>query len=165
MTQPDTTQPPAHHDPDGGMRVRHTPDSPVANMVIGSPEHRELLAQRPRTEGTHNGRDWSVIGPVDPNPDRFYPKVDCHIWGAFAGLAIELGGYGDLEAVDPYSGRRFWLGSAFTRDQDLTIGREEASKLPEPLPTLSLYDAMRRLIDAMEATGFGTTPETTNPDA
>lgn len=37
-----------------------------------------------------------------------YPKTGTHTWGAFAGLAIELGGYGDVELVDPYSGSRFW---------------------------------------------------------
>ena len=121
MTQPDTeateATTPAHHDPDGGLRVRHTPDSPTLAVPIGSPEHAALLAARPRTEGTHNGRDWSIIGPVDPDPSRFYPQVDCHIWGEFAALAIEMGGYRDLSAVDPYSGQRFWLSNAFAPDE------------------------------------------------
>lgn len=43
-------------------------------------------------------------------PDHVgYPHSGTHTWGAFAGLAIELGGYGDIELVDPYSGSRFWF--------------------------------------------------------
>lgn len=145
------------HDPDGGSKVRHTPDGPAASMTPGSPEHLALLAQRKRTEGTHNGRTWSVTGPVDTDPNHYYPKVDCHIWGAFAGLAIELGGYGDLEAVDPYSGRRFWLGNAFTPDAELGDRRDpitfgQTARTVEG--GLTFFDAMRRLIDAMEAAAF-----------
>lgn len=37
-----------------------------------------------------------------------YPKVEVHTWQEFAGFAVEMGGYGDLTMIDPYSGRRFW---------------------------------------------------------
>jgi len=38
-----------------------------------------------------------------------YRGTTTHTWGMFAGLAIELGGYGDVELVDPYTGRTFWF--------------------------------------------------------
>lgn len=47
---------------------------------------------------------------ITPGPANYvgYPKAD-HAWAMFAGLAIELGGYGDVELVDPYTGNRFWF--------------------------------------------------------
>lgn len=42
-------------------------------------------------------------------------------WNMFPGLAIELGGYNDVELVDPYTGRRFWYQPARERWADLRI--------------------------------------------
>lgn len=48
----------------------------------------------------------------EARPDEeCYPKAGSHVWNEFAGLAIELGGYGDITAIDPYTGRRFWWGN------------------------------------------------------
>lgn len=41
-------------------------------------------------------------------PEQCYPKVEVYTWQEFAGFAVEMGGYGDLTMIDPYSGRRFW---------------------------------------------------------
>lgn len=64
-----------------------------------------------------------------------YPHNPQHAWGAFAMLALEMGGYGDLEAVDPYNGRRLHLSNAIPEDGNL-------------------YTALRNLIDAMEQESF-----------
>jgi hypothetical protein len=64
-----------------------------------------------------------------------YPQAQAHTWGAFAFLAIEAGGYGDLEAVNPYTGVR--LNAPVWGHKDLNP-----------------YDALRRLIDEMEEVDF-----------
>lgn len=78
-------------------------------------------------------------------PEDCYPKNGTHTWGAFACLAIEMGGYGDFEIVDPYTGRRFWTPA---------FGNNDENDNP------TIYDALRRAIDAMEAHAFLTTPTT-----
>lgn len=80
--------------------------------------------------------------PGDPEQDH-YPHTGTHEWGEFAGLAIELGGYGDITAIDPYSGDRFWLADAFSRDASTSM----------PLAD-DWYNALRKLIDAMEAANW-----------
>lgn len=72
-----------------------------------------------------------------------YPKVDSYTWGAFAYLAIEAGGYGDLEVVNPHNGERLWIGNALGGQDELVDGAG-----------LSPYDALRRVIDAMERHSF-----------
>lgn len=84
----------------------------------------------------------------DPRHDH-YPKQHKYPWGAFAYLAVEAGGYGDLEAVNPFNGDRLNV---------------PVFKLPGGKPgqynwnvddaNLSPYDGLRRLIDAMEAAHF-----------
>lgn len=69
-----------------------------------------------------------------------YPKNDTYQFGEFAYLVVETGGYCDLSAVDPYSGDRFWVGNVLKDD-------------PSP------YDALRRLVDAMEREHFLDQPE------
>ncbi len=111
---------------------------------------------------TPEGREWS-IGSARP-AGECYPKTDSYTWGAFAGLAIELGGYNDLEAVDPYTGRRFWLASALHCDAHAaelhaaTPGAEAMAVYGRTHECGdchgSLITAMRRLFDAMEAAGF-----------
>lgn len=82
---------------------------------------------------TDQQRPTSTTGPA-PEEQR-YPQATAHTWGEFPVIAVEMGGYSDITAVDPYTGRRLWLG-----------GANGADATP--------YDALRRLIDAMEAQGF-----------
>lgn len=110
---------------------------------------------------TPEGRDWKISAGTGET----YPTAD-HKWGEFAGLAIEMGGYNDLSAVDPYTGRRFWLEGAMRCDAHsaalhaATPGDEamavyaqvrscEACNAPTPL-----IAGIRRLLDAMEAAQF-----------
>lgn len=67
---------------------------------------------------------------------RTYPRSDTHTWGMFAMLAIEGGGYADLEAVDPTTGRTLWVGRALDNDEE------------------NIYQALRKLIDEMERVDF-----------
>lgn len=111
---------------------------------------------------TTKGREWSVS--AGRPAEGCYPRSDSHTWGEFAGLAIELGGYADISAVDPYTGRRFWLSGALRCDAHSTelaaatpgdeamavYGRaHECADCRVPIIT-----AIRRLLDAMEAAGF-----------
>ena len=63
-----------------------------------------------------------------------YPQADAHTWGAFAYLAIEMGGYGDLEVVNPYNG--------------------VSLNAPVFKSTDNGYTALRLLIDEMEKVDF-----------
>lgn len=78
------------------------------------------------------------ITPGDPG-EPHYPQATAHTWGAFAGLAIELGGYGDLEVVDPYNGDRLWIPDAF--------GGPSANEMA---------NALRRLADIIDEGRFVT---------
>lgn len=69
-----------------------------------------------------------------------YPQAEAHTWNEFAGLAVEMGGYGDLTAVNPWNGDRLHLMWALGKNM-------------EP-GEVSFYDALRRLVDAMERTEF-----------
>lgn len=112
---------------------------------------------------TNEGREYKVSDPVADS--ECYPKVDTHVWNEFAGLAIEFGGYCDISAVDPYTGRRFWLSSAFRCDAHAA----ELDAAEPGTPAMAVYDkmvgcqdchnisgltAIRRLLDAMEQAGF-----------
>lgn len=68
--------------------------------------------------------------------DQCYPVRTYYTWGEFAWLALEMGGYRDATAIDPYSGRRFWVPDVFGMDEH------------DP------YSALRRVIDAMERERF-----------
>lgn len=112
------------------------------------------------TRGEHEGREYGVTRAIYDGPG--YP--DSHMWGEFAGLAIELGGYSDITGIDPYTGRRFWLSGAFRCEQhnralqaaqpgDEAIAVYGAShECPECNSTF--FTACRRLLDAMEAANF-----------
>lgn len=78
--------------------------------------------------------ECSVTEPKDKT--ECYPAVETHTWGAFAGLAIELGGYGDLELIDPYSGRRFWC------------------PVPDQIWEQGVFAAYHYLLEKAEAAGF-----------
>ena len=114
---------------------------------------------------TPEGRDWKVIGPEKGT--GVYPKDDTHTWGEFAGLAIEIGGYSDITAVDPYTGRRFWLADAFKCDAHASAlhaaapGDEAIEVYSQSFQcdqcsgeTGGLIRALRRLVDAMDTAGF-----------
>lgn len=112
---------------------------------------------------TSSGREYHVSGePV--NPDKCYPRQGHHIWNEFAGLAIEMGGYSDLTAVDPYTGRRFWLEHAFWCDEHAAaVAAAEPGDAAVAVYVAvqscdgchgSVIVAIRRLLDAMEQAGF-----------
>lgn len=111
---------------------------------------------------TAAGREWSVSGQAPRN--RCYPKAGSYTWGEFAGLAIEMGGYSDLSAIDPYTGRRFWLGSALRCDEhSLALAKAEPGDAAMAVYGQthdcgpchgSILTGIRRLLDAMEAAGF-----------
>jgi hypothetical protein len=83
------------------------------------------------------GDDWSVkAGTEGPH----YPDNGTHTWGEFAGMAIELGGYGDMTMVDPYSGQRLWMGAI----------RDAEGAIVDETP----YAQLRRLADLAEREQF-----------
>jgi hypothetical protein len=55
-------------------------------------------------------RDHGLASLTPGGPGPHYPKTDHHTWCAFAMLVIEMGGYSDLEAINPYTGDRLWVG-------------------------------------------------------
>ena len=112
------------------------------------------------TRGEYEGREYKVSKAIYDGPG--YPSS--HTWGEFAGMAIELGGYSDVTAIDPYTGRRFWLSGAFRCNEhvqalqaakpgDEAIAVYVASgECPEC--NCTFFGAVRRLLDAMEAANF-----------
>lgn len=92
------------------------------------------------------GDGWSIRhGSHDKT--LCYPTAESYTWGAFAGVAvqdgdgkpvaaIEMGGYCDLEMVDPYTLQRLWVADLM-RDENASI-----------------YDALRALIDVAEREQF-----------
>ena len=106
-------------------------------------------AHRPEATGEIPGPgatplEYRVYPAFNPDAPR-YPKVESHLWGAWPIIAVrrdgeplvtvETGGYHDLEVQDPYTGRTMWVRAYAGKDT-------------------SVYDALRRLIDAMEAASF-----------
>lgn len=99
--------------------------------------------QAPNACEPREGDGWLITAPTS---GPHYPHADAHTWGAFAGVAVqtdsgpvaaaELGGYNDIELVNPYNGQRLWMSKAF-RGKDGNI-----------------YDALRRLIDLAEREQF-----------
>ena len=101
------------------------------------------LAELQRTDrtidkGETDGVAWKLSGPFNPDAPR-YPLVDSHLWGAWPFLAIEMEGYGDLSAHDAQTGMSFWA-QCFRGDP-----------LEDPAAP---YNAMRKLIDLMQAAQF-----------
>lgn len=88
------------------------------------------------------GDGWQISAGTD-DKTRCYPQAESYTWSEFAGVAIqsgdqpivatEMGGYGDMTMVDPYTGQRLWMVGAFEGD---------------------IYDALRRLIDLAEREQF-----------
>lgn len=80
------------------------------------------------------------------NPDYpTYPQSGSHQWGAFPWLAIETGGYGDLELIHPWTGETLW------------IGKEHLPALADPNenPAKTVADLLRQVADAVEAADWG----------
>lgn len=77
--------------------------------------------------------DVTITTPIE-GQYPVYPQADSHQWGAFAYLAIEAGGYGDLEVVNPYNGVRL--------------------NAPVFKEAVNGYTALRLLIDEMERVDF-----------
>lgn len=123
-------------------------------------KHREPAAEA--VGSTTQGREWHVSKPM--SRDRCYPKAGSYTWGEFAGLVIEMGGYSDLSAIDPYTGRRFWLGSALRCDEhSLALAKAEPGDAAMAVFGQvrdceschgSVLTGIRRLLDAMESAGF-----------
>lgn len=84
-----------------------------------------------------------------------YPQAATYTWGEFAGLAIEFGGYGDISAVDPYTGERFTLLDAWAY-HPANHGSDGGA---------SFLNAIRRLVDAIEADGWMRRAEQQHKDA
>lgn len=116
----------------------HTTGADLPAMVSGRARKQVVLetdaSQVPTVQLTDGGS--KVFYPR-------YPQTDTYTWGAFAYLAIEAGGYGDLEVVNPHNGERMWVGNALGGQDELVDGAG-----------LSPYDALRRVIDAMERHSF-----------
>lgn len=81
---------------------------------------------------------------IRPAYDGFvgYPDTEAYRWQSFAQLAVETDGYGDLSAIDPYTGRR------------LTAPVATESGYGSPSANLSIYDQLRRLVDELERSEF-----------
>lgn len=47
--------------------------------------------------------------PKGPTVAQLKPGAVVHVWQEFPGFVVELGGYGDMTIVDPYTGRRMWM--------------------------------------------------------
>jgi len=92
--------------------------------------HRETVTLETGPDG------YTTVSRTAGGDGPHYPQTDSYTWGAFAYLAIEAGGYRDLEVVNPHNGERLWVGDAL---------RGKA---------VSPYDALRRVIDAMERHQF-----------
>lgn len=106
----------------------------------GLPEYVQSRARETQVLATGNDGLPSVqltSGGEGPH----YPQAGAHVWGEFAGLAVELGGYNDITAIDPATGRRLWVGRAFAKEA-----------VADPTPTI--YSALRKLVDAMETHRF-----------
>lgn len=94
------------------------------------------------------GDGWEVLPGTD-DKTRCYPTAQAYTWQEFAGLAlqdeegkpiaaVEMGGYGDITMVDPWTCQRLWMGHA----------------LGTPESPATVYDALRRLIDLAEREQF-----------
>jgi hypothetical protein len=69
-------------------------------------------------------------------PIRHYPQDDKYEFQEFAGPVFEMGGYGDMTMIDPYTGRRLWVSQAL-------LGED-----------WSPYQAMRKVIELAEKHDF-----------
>lgn len=111
---------------------------------------------------TLQGREWHVSAELDKA--KVYPSNDTHRYSEWPALVIEMGGYSDLTAIDPYSGRRFWVSDAFRCDEHSQAlakaepGDESVAIMKQAHECEgchgSIVTAIRRLLDAMEVAGF-----------
>lgn len=102
---------------------------------------------------THNNDDQIVY--ITPGNGTGYPQVEAHTWGEFAGAVFELGGYGDMTLIDPYTGSRMAVMRVFESDEAATAWFDSISERLAQAPARSdFYRAMRRVIDVAEANSF-----------
>lgn len=107
-------------------------------------------------EARVKGREVKVV-QREVDRSELYPHNDRYQWGAWPVIAIETGGYSDLEAHNPSTGDYLWTRAL------------RCDKHPDPADASwveceacrngTIYDALRRLVDAMEAHGFLDDPE------
>ncbi len=89
---------------------------------------------------TADGRPYKIL-PSILTDWELYPKTGVHAWNAWPILAIETGGYNDLEVTDPYTGRCLWVGEVW----DGSTNPDNVSALP---------NALRRVADTIEQSRF-----------
>jgi hypothetical protein len=110
----------------GGKTVEYS----VSNTIE---RNHEAFARAERPDAP----DWMKPPPRRLERDKdVYPKTGTYEFGEFAGPVFELGGYGDMTMVDPYTLERLWVAHVFNGEDT------------------SLFEAMRRVIDVAEAIGF-----------
>lgn len=89
------------------LRGSFADPAPAGQRTIGTDAGEIVLPADTAVKVTPRASEWSSTAGL---PDHVgWPQSETHTWGAFAGLAVELGGYNDIEFVDPGPGTRFWF--------------------------------------------------------
>lgn len=117
--------------------------------VEGCESCGEIRAAKP-AEGEHNGMPWKVC-LASESDQRPYPDSDTHLWGCWPVLAIETGGYNDVEVIDPFTQRRLWIGNMWTDRENRGLGPIKTDAAAEGRNTA---EVLRRIADVLEATSF-----------
>jgi len=97
----------------------------VANRWRDEPDYREAL----------KSRGVQRVVRLDPKAD-VYPYKQSYTFQEFAGPVFEIGGYGDMTLIDPYTLKRLWVGGVFVDDNT------------------SVYDGIRRVLAVAEELDF-----------
>jgi hypothetical protein len=87
---------------------------------------------------TADGRPYKVI-ENSADASQLYPKRNEFQFGCWPVLVLETGGYNDIEATDPWTGRSLWVGQIWDDSATPVAGM------------------LRLLADTIEESGFGTT--------
>jgi hypothetical protein len=107
----------------------------AGNSVLAA-QLRQLAAAHDAADtasGEHRGRRWAWHRPANVARADVWPQAKAHGWMGLPGVAVEIDDDA-LVAVDAWTGWRFRLVGAFDDDG-----------------STSFVDALRRLVDAMEA--------------
>jgi len=115
----------------------------IGEIVVEYSVHDFIAESQESVKHRRNNPElYGFLKDVTPlTQDDVYPKKDSYTFQEFAGPVFELGGYGDLTMVDPYTLKRLWISQS-------------------SIQGLSFFDAMRRAIDVAEAIQFlGEDPE------
>jgi hypothetical protein len=91
-----------------GDRVERPGSSPwVPEYILHT--HEDITVR----EGNGHPNALIVFPPVRDyrtgQPIPTYPKSSMYEFQEFAGLVFELGGYGDITMINPYTGLRLWI--------------------------------------------------------